>query len=154
MNQDEQRQKVVAEALSWVGTPFRDQADSKGRGGGVDCAMLLVRAYVDSGVLPPFDPRPYNSRFFLHRDDEDYLGWLKKYGQEIPEDLAGPGDVVIFHIGRMYAHGALIVNDQLIVHAWFKERMCALSERWAAELNYERHGEPRLRKFYTMWPTS
>ena len=49
------REKIVAEARSWIGTPYHNCADIKGVG--VDCGMLLVRVYVDTGVVPPFDHR-------------------------------------------------------------------------------------------------
>ena len=50
------RARVVAEARRWIGTPYHACADL--RGIGVACGMLLVRIYVDLGLLPPFDPRP------------------------------------------------------------------------------------------------
>jgi len=51
------REKIVAEARSWIGTPYHNCADIKGVG--VDCGMLLVRVFVDLGLVEPFDPRPY-----------------------------------------------------------------------------------------------
>ena len=42
---DAQRAAVVAEARSWIGTPYHHAADVKGHG--VDCAMLLIRVYCD-----------------------------------------------------------------------------------------------------------
>src|ERR1700691_1077881 len=69
------RRRFIAEAFSWVGTPFRDCADVKGPNGAVDCAMLLVRCAVDAGMIPAdFDPRPYQPQWLLHRDEERVLG--------------------------------------------------------------------------------
>ena len=68
------RAAVVAEARSWIGTPYHHAADVKGHG--VDCAMLLVRVYCDLGLIEPFDPRPYTRDWFLHRSEERYLGFL------------------------------------------------------------------------------
>ena len=56
MTESEQRASVIAEAMSWIGTPFRDQSDVKGAG--VDCAMLLVRCFVDTSVVPPSTQGP------------------------------------------------------------------------------------------------
>ena len=61
---------------SWIGTPYHHAADVKGRTGGVDCAMLLVRVYCDRGLVEKFDPRPYTRDWFLHRNEERYLGFL------------------------------------------------------------------------------
>ena len=52
-----ERTAVVAAARSWIGTPYHNCADVIGTG--VDCGMLLVRVFVDSGLCAPFDPRPY-----------------------------------------------------------------------------------------------
>jgi len=76
-----QRAAVVAEARRWIGTPYHHQADVLGAG--VDCGMLLVRVYVDTGVVPPFDPRPYSVQWHLHREDERYLGFLLERGTEV-----------------------------------------------------------------------
>ena len=71
---NEQRAAVVAEARSWIGTPYHHAADVKRHG--VDCAMLLVRVYADVGLISKFDPRPYTRDWFLHRSEERYLGFL------------------------------------------------------------------------------
>ena len=77
----EERAAVVAAARSWLGTPYHHAADV--RGAGVDCAMLLVRVYCDLGLVEPFDPRPYTRDWFLHRDEERYLGFLLARSREV-----------------------------------------------------------------------
>jgi cell wall-associated NlpC family hydrolase len=59
LHEIDQRARVVKEAVGWLGTPYRHQADIKGAG--VDCGMLLVRVFVDTGLVAPFDPRPYEN---------------------------------------------------------------------------------------------
>ena len=76
MNETDARAAVVAEARSWIGTPYHHCADVKGRRGGVDCAMLIVRVYCDLGMVETFDPRPYPPDWMMHRDEERYLGFL------------------------------------------------------------------------------
>ena len=68
-----QRRMIVREARSWVRTPYHQQGDIKGIG--VDCGMLLVRVFVDTGLCAPFDPRPYANDWYLHRGEERYLGF-------------------------------------------------------------------------------
>lgn len=108
---------VIAEALSWLDTPYHHAADVKGRG--VDCAMLLVRVFVDTGVVEPFEPRPYTPDWFMHRDEERFLGWITKFGDSVPEDEEIiPGDVVLYRIGRCVAHGGIVVSPGIMVHAF------------------------------------
>jgi len=114
--EERQRAAVAAEARSWVRTPYHRQADIKGVG--VDCGMLLVRVFVDTGLVPPFDPRPYADDWYLHRGEERYLGFIFDRTKEV----AGPlrGDVTVFRYGRCYAHGGVVTISRplTIVHAY------------------------------------
>ncbi len=109
-------QRVVAEALSWMGTPYHHLADIKGVG--VDCAMLLVGVYKSQGLVPAdLDPRPYAPDWHLHRGEEKFTNWLAQHGHQIDEPLAG--DVTVWKFGRTYSHGAVVIDDTGgIVHAY------------------------------------
>ncbi len=111
-----ERMAVVSAARAWIGTPYHHAADVKGVG--VDCAMLLVRVYCDLGLTEPFDPRPYTRDWFLHRDEERYLGFL--LARSVQVGTPGPGDVFLFRIGRCFAHGGIVVRDDplTVVHAF------------------------------------
>jgi cell wall-associated NlpC family hydrolase len=86
-----QRAAIVREARSWIGTPYHNCADVKGRNGGVDCGMLLVRVFVDAGLVAPFDPRPYPPDWHLHRAEEKYLGFVFDRTREVflPSPVTG-----------------------------------------------------------------
>ena len=153
------RAAIVREGLSWIGTPFRDCADVKGPAGAVDCAMLLVRCYVDTGRLPPFDPRPYPPRWHLHKDRERFLEWVEEKlgGRRIdPGSSPGPrlGDVVIWQFGRCFSHGAILINSVEVVHAYAHARMCITSRLDEHPLKYVGHGAhelPRPVRYYDVW---
>jgi cell wall-associated NlpC family hydrolase len=121
MTEAELRAQVVAEAQSWVGTPYISNGAIKGRRGGVDCAMLLLAVYQNVGLVPrEFDPRPYPPQWHVHRNQEKYLqhmlGWAKEVlGSEERAPL--PGDVVLFKIGHVFAHGAIITDWPNVIHA-------------------------------------
>lgn len=112
-----QRAVVIAEARKWIGTPYHNCADV--RGVGVDCGMLLVRVFVDAGLVAPFDPRPYPIDWHLHRGEEKYLGFIFDRSCEV--EKPHPGDVVVFRIGRCYSHGGIVIAPAgpTIVHAYF-----------------------------------
>ena len=107
-----QREEVVAAARAWIGTPYHHAADVKGHG--VDCAMLLVRVYCDLGLVEPFDPRPYTRDWFLHRDEEKYLGFLFDRAHEVREP--GLGDTVVFRIGRLFRARGNCEPDRPALH--------------------------------------
>jgi NlpC/P60 family putative phage cell wall peptidase len=110
------RARVVAEARKWLGTPYHHQADV--RGAGVDCIMLIVRAFVDSGLCDPIDPRPYSDEWFLHRSDELYLGGIMSRCKEIQAPRVA--DIMLFRWGRCYSHGGVVTELEplTIIHAY------------------------------------
>ncbi len=116
------RADVVAEARTWLGTPYHLAADVKHHG--VDCAMLLLRIYADLGMIEPFDPRPYSSDWMLHRSEEVYLRLVTKRARAITIDEADAGDVVLFRYGRCFSHGGIISARKplTIIHAFRSAR--------------------------------
>ena len=112
---DAQRQAVIAAALDWAGTPFHHEAMVKGAG--VDCGMFLIAIYRETGLIPEITVEHYSYQWHLHRSREWYLEYLRQFGREIPEAEAGPGDVVIWKLGRVFSHAAIILNWPQIIHA-------------------------------------
>lgn len=52
----------------------------------------------------------------MHRSEERYLGWLELYGQQI--DVPQRGDVAVWKFGRTFSHGAVVVGEHCIIHAY------------------------------------
>lgn len=112
-----QRDAVVAEALSWLHTPYHHHGRIKGVG--VDCAQILCAVYEACGLVPHVDTGFYPTDWHLHRSEEIYARWLFKYATQLePTDTPEPGDVALFKFGRCFSHGAIVVNDGLLVHAY------------------------------------
>lgn len=137
----EQRDRVIGEAKSWVGTPYRQQGAQKGVA--VDCSMLLVRCFVDAGILEEFDPRPYPPDWYLHKSEERYLHWMDTVGVET--DNPKPGDIILFKFGRCFSHSGIISRPGYIIHAFAKLRVCVETELKFGIF----HDRPI--KYYTIW---
>lgn len=119
MTEQEQRDAVIAEAMTWLRTPFRHQARMKGRSGGVDCAGLLLATYESTGCTPHIQPEEYVMQCMLHDRRERFVEVLERYGKEIPEQQAKRADAVVWRVGRSYSHGAILLEDWpgLVIHA-------------------------------------
>jgi|SRR5271165_5095157 len=128
----EARTAVVAAARSWIDTPYHHAADVKGAG--VDCAMLLVRVYVDLGLVEPFDPRPYPRDWMMHRSEERYLGFLLARSHVVWAPARG--DIVLFRFGRCFSHGGIVTKAEplTIVHAFAPARRVVEDEVARGEL--------------------
>ncbi len=143
---ESQRAAVVDAARSWIGTPYHNCADIKGVG--VDCGMLLVRCFVDTGLVPPFDPRPYPVDWHLHRSEERYLGFVFARGREILAPQ--PGDVMVLRYGRCYSHGGIVTRPRplTIVHAYHPARRVVEEEIGHNAVLADTARKPR---FFSFW---
>jgi cell wall-associated NlpC family hydrolase len=114
-----QRAAVIAEAHTWLHTPFRHASRIKGRRGGVDCGQILAGVYENSGVVAHVTTPDYQMQWALHRYQELYLAELLKYTREITESEVLPADIVVYKVAHCYAHGAILLAPWpgLIIHA-------------------------------------
>ena len=115
-----QRKRVVAEAETWLRTPYHHMGRIKG--GGADCLMLLAEVYEAAGVIAHVDVPFYPPDWNLHRDAERYLEGVMCYAREVPAkdnpDPPQPGDIAVFKFGRCFAHGAIVLQWPRLIHAW------------------------------------
>lgn len=113
------RADICQEALSWIGTPYRHQASSKGAG--CDCLGLVRGVWrnlygAEPAPVPPYTPN-----------------WAEKDGEEILKQAADqyltsvdlaqikPADVLLFRMqgGVPAKHMAIVLSGNLIVHAYW-----------------------------------
>ena len=140
-NVGELRKAAVAEAFTWLNTPYVDCGYVKGPAGCVDCAMLLIGVYSAIGVVPKdFDPRPYNPDWHLHQTEELYLAGLEEYAHRV--DTPEVGDVLMFKFGRHAAHGAILVAEDYVIHAYKHSGRVEFTERYH---------EPLASRYHSAW---
>lgn len=108
-----ERQQVVDEAMTWIGTPFANRAQIKGAG--IDCANLLVASFasVERVTVPD-----YPSDWFLHSDRERLLEVVVPLCVKVSTPAIG--DIALFHFGRAVSHGGIVVglDPLMMIHAF------------------------------------
>jgi cell wall-associated NlpC family hydrolase len=115
------REKIVQEALSWVGTGYHDHAGIKGVG--VDCAFFPLRVFQAVGLIESnFEPPYYSPQQWLNSpsqkdkmklkfEDRTFLNIVLKFAKkEITEPEVLPGDFVIYKVAASWTHGGIIVR--------------------------------------------
>ena len=115
------RAAIVAEARSWIGTPYRHQASVKGVG--CDC-VGLVRGVWRALYGPEPEPVPAYSRDWGSvTGKEELLGLGRRRLIEVDPETIGPGAVIVFRLreGRVAKHAGIVtVADAAVarfVHA-------------------------------------
>lgn len=115
---------IIAEAKTWMGTPWHHMGRVKGAG--VDCAQFLIAVYSAVGIVPPFETEHYPHDWHLHREEKRFLGYLLQHAEKVPAPQ--PADVVMFKYGRHEAHGGIVIEWPLIIHAWIDEGCVCLTD--------------------------
>ena len=106
---DTQRAALVAEAKSWVGTPYRGWANIKGVG--ADCGQFLYGVYRALSLIPAMElPKDYSLQAAQHQASGEYMAVIDRFFRVIPESEVKPADLVCYQIGQDMAHAAFIVS--------------------------------------------
>lgn len=149
MSEQEERARVCGIAREWIGTPYRDCAEIKGPAGGVDCAKLIKCVFEEAGLVPPIEIPNYSPQWFLHQTAELYMDRVTAHAREITQDQAKPGDIVLYRMGKCYAHGAIIIDPGWpnIIHAFYAARRVVRAHGLEGQLGRPKH----VRKFFTRW---
>jgi len=107
------KHEIVAEARTWLGTPFRHQARCKGVG--VDCLGLVAESYKAAGIK--VKDRTNYSRY---PSGDSLLEGLSEQLVEIPLDEADTGDVLVM-CQRRQANHVLIYSKETdtVIHSYW-----------------------------------
>lgn len=116
--------RIVREAESWIGTPYRWNCKVKGERGGVACGDILEQIYKNLGGLP----RGYKIPEFVREwhmkpqmENFDPLAFVKemeKFAVPIEDwEQRRPTDVCMMQWAGIQSHVALLVRDDCIIHA-------------------------------------
>lgn len=109
---------VVAEALSWVGTPYRHQASRKGVG--CDCLGLARGVWRTLYGDEPEAPGPYSMDWAETGSGDRLLEAARRHFIACPDDALEPGCLVLFrwrpHLPAK--HVAVLVSRDAFVHAY------------------------------------
>lgn len=143
------REAVVAEALTWLKTPWVHQASLKGVG--ADCIGALAGIGRNAGVQDPFDltdARAARFRGYGRQPDPDMiLEGCREYLDEIPISKAGLGDILVMRFidpkpPKVYVqHFALIsrLDPMYVIQSLWKPGYVAesrLDEKWRRRVMY------------------
>jgi NlpC/P60 family putative phage cell wall peptidase len=81
-----EREAILAEAVRWIGTPYRHQASK--RGVGADCLGLVIGVWNGLAETPLILPRHDHRNWAQHAKGEPLLEGLRRFLREKPPTQA------------------------------------------------------------------
>lgn len=116
--------KIAEQAITWINTPHRNGQISKGKQGGIDCALLPFACVRDIGLIngEPEDfgiDRQYSPDWYLFRRGNDMIKSIEIFCTRVTNGKYQNGDLITYQYGRAISHTAIIVDIDkgLAVHA-------------------------------------
>jgi cell wall-associated NlpC family hydrolase len=147
MQESEGRAAIVAAAISWLHTPYKQSA--RLRGVGANCATLIYGIALDAGVLPPDaqEPRFYTPQFHQHSRENRLIDYITAYGAvEIYETEVKPGDIVAYMSGQSYGHLGVIIEMPRKIVQTTSARGCEYAHLNDGVLAH------CPKRYFTLWP--
>lgn len=144
MTEQEERQLIVQEALTWQNTPYHHAGRQKGLG--VDCIGIILQTFVNVGLIKDITLPPYPMQWSLHRSVELYLEGILNYSIKVDRDPL-PGDVVLYKYGRCISHGGIVIDWPTIVHSYIGIGVVL----WNSNDLIDKKGKSRLYGVFSFW---
>jgi len=121
------RAAALAEARSWIGTPYQHQASLKGVG--CDCLGLVRGVWRAVAGPEPEEAPPYRPDWAEAAGEEILLQAARRWLAERPVTAAQAGDVLLFRMseGAPVKHAAIASGPERMIHAYWGR---AVVESW------------------------
>lgn len=112
------RAAVLAEAETWLGTPYRHQGSRKGVG--CDCLGLIRGIWRALYNKEPEQPGPYTPDWAESGAGDPLLEAAHRHFTSISTDTARPGDLLVFRWREHHAakHLGICFGDDRFLHAY------------------------------------
>jgi NlpC/P60 family putative phage cell wall peptidase len=129
------RYDIVAEARSWIGTPW--VASGAAKGVGANCLGFFAGVARNAGLEVLADAFEPYSGFALPPHPTALLRGLRRHLERIPVHRAAPADLLLFDLGDGLRHVAMLTGPQTIIHA-FQSKGRVVENRliWAVHSAY------------------
>jgi NlpC/P60 family putative phage cell wall peptidase len=109
------RQDVIAEARSWIGTPW--VASGAAKGVGANCLGFLAGVARNVGLDTLADAFVPYGGFALPPQPAALLRGMRRHLARTPWPQARPADLLLFDLGDGLRHVALLTAPRTIIHA-------------------------------------
>jgi hypothetical protein len=150
------RTQFVAEAESWIPTPYLKQSVGQVKHAGANCATFVYAVLVSTGMIQAEEVGVFSPDWACHTSEEIYMKRLLRHAPKVAEAISRPGfhglpgNIVLVKTptARLYNHGGIVVHWPTVIHCapdsgvckvnatthwlWANRKMCSF-DPWAGE---------------------
>lgn len=125
MHDNDWRERIVAAARTWIGTPYHHQASVNGIG--ADCLGLVRGVWRDCFDCDVAGHANYSRDWAEASGIEAMLDGARAHLDELAVTEIAPGDVIVFRLRRgvVAKHAAIVATPATMIHAM---EGCAVAE--------------------------
>lgn len=111
-------ERIVNEALTWLGTPYRHQG--RRRDVGCDCLGLIMGVWSTVYGIVPEQPGAYAPDWAEAGGGDPLLHAARRYCREKPAASIAAGDLILFRWRPEFPakHCAILVGENRMIHAY------------------------------------
>jgi NlpC/P60 family putative phage cell wall peptidase len=128
--------RVIEEAQSWIGTPYRHQASLKSVG--CDCLGLVRGVWRGIYGGEPEALKPYSADWAESGGADALIDAARRHFNEKPKTEMASGDVILFRWKPQHAakHAGILVSEQTFIHAYegHAVMISALVPQWRSRI--------------------
>lgn len=133
-----ERTQIIAEARTWIGTPYRHQASLKGAG--ADCLGLIRGVWRGIYGNEPEQPGPYTPNWAGETASETLRDAARRHLIEIDKRAIQAGDVILIRMrdAGPAKHAAIMSGPTSIIHAYDRHAVAenCLPDAWRRRIAY------------------
>jgi cell wall-associated NlpC family hydrolase len=116
--ENEERERLIAEAKEWLNTPYHTRGRVKGAG--CDCGTFLAEVWERAGLTEHIEIPYYPEDIACHCAVPRYLMKIEEYCQLVTDGTRKKGDTLVFWFNgaKVPHHAAIVFDEKYMIHSY------------------------------------
>jgi NlpC/P60 family putative phage cell wall peptidase len=117
----EERERLIAEAKEWLGTPYHTRGRVKGAG--CDCGTFLLGVLENTNLLEHIDLPYYAEDIACHCAVPRYLMKIEEHCNRVSFEEIRPGDILVFKFpgSKVPHHAGFVYDKEYMIHSYTRQ---------------------------------
>ena len=127
--ENKERERLIAEAKEWLGTPYHTEGRVKGAG--CDCGTFLAGVLENANLLPHIDIPHYSEDVACHCAVPKYLMKIEEYCKQVDKNDRKTGDILVYQFNgsKVPHHAAFVCDKEYLIHSYTRQGVIISNQR-------------------------